>query len=234
MPPRVNNKAPIRLASPVVAACLLAAVLATGTLNPSKPAGMSTYVDNVVEAIDAIPFRIGEWTGTDLDTAPPQAVELLQPSRILHRGYRISGGNSHLRLVVVHCPNVRDMAGHHPPNCYPATGWTTERSEEMTITALGQEQTLAVHTFSRIDDTGIPRMLTIASAFVVPEVKNRLVPDMQTLRRVSENHRQSLLGAAQLQIIFDGRRTHDEIRGVVETFIPALEPVIDRVTEGVS
>ena len=234
MPARSNNQGPLRAISPVLSACLLAAVLATGTLNPGAPEGMQTYIDNIVSEIDGVPYRIGTWTGADLDAPPPQTTELLQPSRVLHRGYRQSGGQDLVRLVIVHCPHVRDMAGHHPPNCYPATGWTMEASDPMQAEGLGGPQDLSVHIFSRIDDSGIPRSLTIATAFLVPGSENTLIPDMQSLRRVSENHRQSLLGAAQVQIIFEGRRPHDEVRRVVETFIPALEPVVKRVTEGVS
>ncbi|MGP1271837.1 MAG: exosortase-associated EpsI family protein [Phycisphaerales bacterium] len=234
MPARVNNRAPIRAASPVLAACLLAAIIGTGTLNPAAPQGMATYVDNVVQAIDAVPYRIGGWTGADLDAPPPQTTEMLKPSRVLHRGYRESGSGDTVRLVLVHCPNVRDMAGHHPPNCYPATGWTTESSTDLLADAFGSSQRLAVHVFSRMDDTGIPRALTIANAFVVPGVDRELVPTMRSLQRVSENHRQRLLGAAQVQMIFEGRRTPEEIRDAVETFLPALEPVVSRVTEGVS
>lgn len=232
MAPRPNNRTPRRIAAPVASALLLAALTGIGTLRPSTPEGLDGYVASVVAAIDDTPYRIGSWTGRDLTAPPTEAVDMLKPSRVLHRGYRHDGGRDEVRLVIVHCPDVRDLAGHHPPNCYPATGWTEGPAETFQAAAFGASQTFAVHRFER-SEGGTRHSITIASGFIVPGDRADVLPGMAELRSVSENRRRTKLGAAQLQIIIDQDAGQDEIREVVETFLPALEPVVRRVTEGV-
>ncbi len=230
MAPRTDNRRPHRLVAPIVSAALLATLAGVGTLRPAAPEGVDAYIAAVVSQIDDTPYRISGWTGRDLSQPPTEAVDMLRPSRVLHRGYVSDGGRDEVRMVIVHCPDVRDMAGHHPPNCYPATGWTANGGGTLEIDAFGAPQTFAIHRFDR-REAGTNHRLTIASGFVVPG-HSRVIPDMAELRSVSENRRRTKLGAAQLQIIMDRSVGEDEIRSVVETFLPALEPVVDRVTEG--
>lgn len=232
MAARPNNKAPHRLLAPVLSAVLLAALAGIGTLRPHPPQGVDAYVERIVAAIDDTPYRIGSWTGRDLTAPPTEAVDMLRPSRVLHRGYAHDGTRDAARLVIVHCPDVRDMAGHHPPNCYPATGWTAIGTENFTLALFGREQTLALHRFSR-QDAGTRKTITVASGFIVPDNDDTLIPSMEELRSVSENRRRTKLGAAQMQIIIDTNAQQDEIRTVAATLLPALEPVVNRVTEGV-
>ncbi|MEM9165705.1 MAG: exosortase-associated EpsI family protein [Planctomycetota bacterium] len=234
MPPRDSNRSAIRTAAPLLSAVVLAVLIAANRLNPKPPAGIELYVQEVVATIDAVPYRIAGWTGSDLDGPPAEVQELLQPSTILHRRYRQVGGENPLRLVIVHCEDVRDMQGHHPPNCYPATGWSQVGAEPIDVSAFGGVQRMEVHRFSRYDDAGVPRDVTIASAFLVPGASGRLVPDMRGLYEVAENQRRSRLGAAQVQIILDERAPLGRIQEAVEAFLPAIQPVAERVTEGTS
>ncbi|MEO1510670.1 MAG: exosortase-associated EpsI family protein [Planctomycetota bacterium] len=230
MAARPNNRALHRIAAPIASAVVLAGVVGVGTLRPSPPEGVDAYIQTIVTAIDDTPYRINGWTGRDLTQPPTEAVDMLRPSRVLHRGYVSDGGRDEARMVIVHCPDVRDMAGHHPPNCYPATGWTTTGGGTLEIEAFGREQTFALHRFDR-REAGTSHRITVVSGFIVPG-HDRVIPEMSELRSVSENRRRTKLGAAQLQIIMDTAAGQEEIREVVKTFLPALEPVVDRVTEG--
>lgn len=230
MAARPNNRNPHRLIAPAVSAAILTALAGVGTLRPSPPEGVDAYIARVVSQIDDTPYRVNGWTGRDLTQPPTEAVDMLRPSRVLHRGYVSDGGRDEARIVIVHCPDVRDMAGHHPPNCYPATGWTTTGGETLEVEAFGGLQTFALHRFDR-REAGTNHRITVASGFVVPGHAH-IIPDMAELRSVSENRRRTKLGAAQLQIIIDRAAGQEEIKRVVQTFLPALEPVVDRVTEG--
>jgi hypothetical protein len=217
-----------------VSAGLLVCLLASGRLQTSAPEGHEAYISSVTRAIDDVPYRINGWTGSDLTTAPPQAVEMLRPSRVLHRGYSDAATGESIRLVIVHCPDVRDMAGHHPPNCYPATGWVSEgqgAAGEIEVGIRDRRERMALHTFSHMDKTGARRLVTIASGFLAPGSRG-LIPEMSGLRRVSENRRDRRLGAAQVQMIFDGGASPEEAITAVEAFAPGLTAVFDRVTEG--
>ncbi|MEM8756758.1 MAG: exosortase-associated EpsI family protein [Planctomycetota bacterium] len=232
MPRRFTQRTAVQAAAPMVSAALLAVLIATGQLNPTRPQGTDAYIARVVSSIEGVPYRVGGWTGTDLESAPPQAVELLRPTVILHRLYRLLGQDETVRLVLVHCADVRDMSGHHPPNCYPATGWTVEGEQELALEFYGRPQRVALHRFSRLDDAGVRRDVTIASGFIVPGVPGELLADMKSLTAVAENQRRSLLGAAQAQIIFDRVAGPDEIGRAFETFADSLRPAVDQITEG--
>lgn len=234
MAQRMHRRSLLQSAAPTLSAGLLVFLIVSGGLQTSAPAGYESYVTSVTRAIDDVPYRISGWTGADLATAPPQAWEMLRPSRVLHRGYSDQTTGESIRLVIVHCPDVRDMAGHHPPNCYPATGWVSEgigSVGEIEVMIGARRERMALHTFSHMDKTGVRRRVTIASGFLAPG-SSGLIPEMSGLRRVSENRRDRRLGAAQVQMIFDGGASPERAIATVETFAPSLMPVFDRVTEG--
>ncbi|MEO1583864.1 MAG: exosortase-associated EpsI family protein [Planctomycetota bacterium] len=232
MAARINNRTPARIAAPIASAVLLIALAGVGTLRPATPSGAADYFLTIAEAIDDTPYRINAYTGRDLTQPPTEAVDMLRPTRVLHRGYRHDGFRDDVRVVIVHCPDVRDMAGHHPPNCYPATGWTTTDRTTLPIAAFGADQTLAVHRFSRRDG-GIAKRITVASGFIVPGQDGTMLTTMDQLRDAAENRRRTRLGAAQVQIIIDRDADQEDLRRAAQAFLPALGPVFDRVTEGI-
>ncbi|HED54008.1 MAG TPA: exosortase-associated EpsI family protein [Phycisphaerales bacterium] len=227
---RIN---PVRsVLAPVLSGCLLVVLVAMGDLNPSPPQNVDSYFEDVAHAIDKMPYRIGHWTGSDLDSAPPQVESMLKPNRILHRGYVNDRASERVRLVIVHCPDVRDMRGHYPPNCYPATGWMPVDHRTLSVPFPDGPEDISVYSFSRSGERGTTQIVTVAVFFAMPGTDREVYADLSSVRRASENRRRNLLGSAQLQIIFDGVRSDEAIIEVVKTFAPALEPVIQTVAEG--
>jgi len=227
---RIN---PVRsVLAPVLGAGLLVALIAMGDLNPSAPKNVDAYFADVAHAIDRMPYRVGPWTGSDLDAAPPQVESMLKPNRILHRGYINDRASERVRVVIVHCPDVRDMRGHYPPNCYPATGWTPMDHRTLSVPFPDGPHDISVYSFSRSGERGTTQTITVAVFFAMPKADHETYADLASVRHASENRRRNLLGSAQLQIIFDGVRSDEAIREVVTTFAPALEPVIQTVSEG--
>lgn len=226
-----------RMLVPAVSGAMLVALLAMGTLNPSPPENTEGYFETVGRTIDRLPYRIGPWIGSDLSSAPPQVLEMLRPNRVLHRGY--ASENDRFRLVVVHCTDVRDMQGHYPMRCYPATGWTATGSETVRARFAGQERDLTIFRFERKGDLGRPMSITIGLFFALPtqgrpEPAQAIYADLGGVRGASENRRRNLLGSAQIQIIFDSDRPSADVIRVVEEIAPALDPVIETVAEGLS
>lgn len=226
-----------RLVIPAISGALLITLLAVGTLNPAPPENVDGYFEDVARTIDRMPYRIGNWTGRDLSTAPPQVLEMLRPNRVLHRGY--TSENDRMRLVVVHCTDVRDMQGHYPMRCYPATGWTPTGSETVKATYAGQERDLTIFRFERTGDFGKLMHITIGLFFALPtqgmpEPAQAIYADLSGVRGASENRRRNLLGSAQIQIIFDSDRPSEDVIRVLEEIDPALDPVIETVAEGLS
>jgi len=59
------------------------------------------------------------WTAKVPDNElPPGAVALLKPNLDICRTYL----NPRFEFLLVQCLDARDMGGHFPPNCYPASG----------------------------------------------------------------------------------------------------------------
>ncbi|GAB5496858.1 MAG: hypothetical protein Phyf2KO_19380 [Phycisphaerales bacterium] len=227
----------MRIAVPVVSAGLLCILMALGNLNPSPPRGVDSYFETVGHTIDKMPYRVGPWIGMDLNSAPPQVLDTLRPTRVLHRGY--IKDNDRFRVVVVHCPDVRDMQGHYPARCYPATGWNELGHESVKANFAGGEQELTVYRFDRIGDYGEHIRLTVGVFFALPtqgmpEPAQAIYADLAGVRSASANRRRNKLGSAQLQIIFDSNRSVEDVKGVLEEFAPALDPVIQTVAEGLN
>lgn len=234
---RIRSNPFKRAVVPTLSGAILAALLAMGTLNPSAPKNMGGYFETVARTIDRVPYRLGRWIGSDLSTAPPQVLEMLRPNRVLHRGYALDGDR--FRLVLVHCTDVRDMQGHYPMRCYPATGWTATGSETVRANFAGEERDLTVFRFHRTGDFGKPMHITIGLFFALPtsgmpEPAQPIYADLSGVRGAAENRRRNLLGSAQFQIIFDSDRPSKDVIRVVEEIAPALDPVIDAVAEGLS
>ncbi len=227
----------LRIAVPVVALTLLVSAIAVGNLNPTAPEGVDVYFEEVGATIDSVPYRVGGWIGTDLDSAPPQVLDTLRPTRVLHRGY-VDGGER-CRVVMVHCPDVRDMQGHYPARCYPATGWEEIRKETVKAPLAGGEHDVTVYTFERLGDYGERIRLTVAVFFALPthdaaENQSAIYADLKGVRDASANRRRNLLGSAQLQVIFDRDCPMEEVRRVLGELSPALNPVIRTVAEGLN
>ncbi len=224
-----------RLVIPVISGAMLVGLMAVGTLNPQAPENVDGYFETVARTIDRIPYRVGNWTGRDLSTAPPQVLEMLRPNRVLHRGY--ASESDRFRLVMVHCTDVRDMQGHYPMRCYPATGWTPTGSETTKANFAGHERDLTIFRFARTGDFGKPMQITIGLFFALPtqgmpEPAQAIYADLSGVRGASENRRRNLLGSAQIQIIFDSDRPSADVVRVLEEIDPALDPVIETVAEG--
>ena len=119
------KKTPIALANraaPIVAGLVLCCMLAFGRIDPESLTGIDEYHEKVASAIDAIPYRVGNWIGTDIE-APREAVKLLRPNRLLQREFVDPSTRERFNVLVVHCGSLDDMLGHYPPICYPAHGW---------------------------------------------------------------------------------------------------------------
>lgn len=233
--PRSPAKPVLRMAIPAASAALLVALTAAGTLNPKAPENTGAYFEAVARTMDRLPYRLGTWIGTDLSSAPPQVLEMLRPNRVIHRGY--SRDRDQFRLVMVHCTDVRDMQGHYPMRCYPATGWTPTGSETVRANYAGEERDLTIFRFNRTGDFGRPMSITIGLFFALPTQglpppAEAIYADLGGVRGASENRRRNLLGSAQFQIIFDSDKPSDEVVRVIEEIAPALDPVIEAVAEG--
>ena len=113
-------------ASPILCLGVLT-VIAADNARHVKPQDAAPYHARAKATIDAFPYIIGYWTGTDV-RVPEAAVKLLRPNALVSRRYTnhspgLGGrGSAWADLLISQCADSRDMTGHYPPICYPSSG----------------------------------------------------------------------------------------------------------------
>ncbi|MEC9372789.1 MAG: exosortase-associated EpsI family protein [Planctomycetota bacterium] len=218
----------LNLAAPVVTAAILIGSLATSRIDADAGPGAEQYHADVRAAIDKIPYRVGPWVGADLE-APPAAVKLLKPNRLLQRRYVDPATGESFSLLVVHCADMRDMRGHYPPICYPAHGWTQDAAEMESFTWAGGRYPGVDYDFHRVV-RGTRQEMKIFGFFILPD--GRIVAEMDELSRAAGRRSTTQLGAAQVQIIGGEELSEERRSEIINEFVRAIEPTIRTIAEG--
>ena len=216
--------------TPVVTLVLLVAIYAFGNISQAPPAGAQQYFDQVAAQIDSLPYKVGDWLGVNLPYTDV-VVQMLRPNKMLQRTYQDQDTGQKASLSIVHCTDMRDMAGHYPPVCYPAHGWDFESSKPMTVTIGGRAGEARVYQFSRMNQ-GMREAIRIVSFFVLP-YGNGILGERDTLAQAAKNPQAAGLGVAQVQILTPGSQSEESANEMVSKMIGIIEPVIETVEEGV-
>jgi hypothetical protein len=207
------------------------AVLLSTTLLPSErmAAGDARHA-KIASAFAQVPHRLGSWVGVDVPV-PTEAKEILRANAILSRRYQELNGSRGVTLALIHCVDVRDMTGHHPPVCYPAAGWSLATGDPEGATAegavtlaSGKRVPIRLYRFVRADKTGGLLAQTVVNAFILPE--GEVVADMGLLTSRAERRVQSAEGVAQIQFVFPGRVGQQAALAVAEEILSAMPPEV--------
>lgn len=189
---------------------------------------VAPYHAKVRAAVDAMPEQIGDWVSEEIEI-PAAAVALLKPNAIFGRRYVNSLTGRQVDLLVVHCRDARDMAGHYPPVCYPSSGWTEEDRAMMQFGSIGLDAPWARYEFSRIA-SGYNVQMTVLNVMVLPD--GRIVHTMDAVREQAADYRSRFLGAGQIQFVFSGDPTKQECESIVSEFMPEVAPLIATISGG--
>lgn len=217
--------------APLLAFGLLLAIVLTQGAGAQTPPGVEAYHDRVAAAIERIPYRIGDWVGTDVEV-PPAAQRLLRPNKVMQRRYRNMVTGQTFNVLVVHTKDSRDMVGHYPPNCYPANGWTPEDASATTFTLSTGAFGAREYRFNRLVE-GVRQRLRVFNFFVLPDGEGVIAADYSDLNAASRDRRFTGLGAAQVQLLGGEDMSPAQRREIIDEFTSALEPVIRLIGEGV-
>lgn len=199
-----------------------------GTMFVQMHASASTndaavYHANIAAAVTRIPIRFGGWEGSDIKVPVP-AAKLLRPNALFARRYDNQHSGRVASLVLVHCTDSRDMSGHYPPNCYPATGWTPSGPSQSIEVSLGKASIpMVVYNFSRTEFNTV-RHTVIYNFFILP---SGMVTGMDEVQRASGDRRVRPYGAAQVQIIMDSATPERARQDIVGELLEPLTPVIE-------
>lgn len=217
--------------APLATAGLLVALMATGGVEAITTEQTEAYHAQVRELVDEIPYRIGDWVGTDVE-APPAAVKLLKPNALLQRRFVDPGTGRSFSLLVVHSGDVGDMEGHWPPICYPAHGWVLESEKETAIQVGAVRIPAREYYFRRVVD-GFEQTMNVIGFFVVPNGSAEIVSSYAALKGAARRRSLAGLGAAQIQLVGGGDLSASERRRIAEEFVQAIEPLIREIAGGV-
>ncbi len=177
-----------------------------------------------------VPFTIGPWVGREVPV-PTSAEELLKPNVLISRAYENMDTGESASLLIVQCSDSRDLAGHYPPVCYPATGLEPG-------TAIARDWRIAAfqipamrYSFTENDVT--KKSETVVDNFMVLP-NGHFGRDMQEMRRIGKDRYLRHLGAAQVQLLTSGSMDDErrdqvftEIMGVV---VPLIEPFLGKAS----
>jgi hypothetical protein len=156
------------------------------------------------------------WTRVDLDV-PGAAVALLKPNKLICREYRKSGRQ--FQFLFIQCQDARDMGGHYPPVCYPASGWVKSADPRyMTWTINGKSIIGMEYQFTGSYE-GQPITRTVDNLLILPRGNDCYVRGMGEIREAAADYLRQFYGAAQIQLIFDGAVPENERREIFAQLI---------------
>lgn len=183
----------------------------------------TAYHAQIATAVSGIPIKFGAWEGSEIKVPAP-AAKLLRPNALFARRYDNTKTGRWANLVLVHCTDSRDMSGHYPPNCYPATGWTQSHESESASIQVGLRTIpMVVYSFTRTEFNAV-RHTVIYNFFILP---GGFATAMSDVQRASGDRRVRPYGAAQVQIIMDSATPESDRQEIVQELLQPLMPVID-------
>lgn len=212
--------------APVVSLALLSALMARELTYP-RATDAEPYHAAVRAAASEVPFRYHGWVGTDVEPMEA-AVRLLKPNHILNRRFVNEELNVSASILIVHCTDARDLAGHYAGNCYPAHGWEEADKQPWRQRVEGLDIDGVFYTYEMAGPGGTQR-LWVANFMLLPD--NQIVADMDTVYYVASDYLRRFYGAAQFQIVMDGRQAaNPELRErVIEDMLHIAKPMLTAI-----
>jgi hypothetical protein len=223
-----------RFGPPLLGLCLLAG-MAAQQMSYTEPEDVTAYHRRVEQAVKAIPIQLGPWAGSRAPV-PEAARELLSPNVIVSRQYRHDRTGQVVSLMVVHCKDARDLAGHYPPVCYPANGWTKDSQQDRRWTIAdpngpATEVPVRHYRFARPRTEGEgKRTMHVLNTLMLPN--GRLTREMSAVRRLAADYRSHFYGAGQLQLIVGGDVPLAQRRRLFAQFFKAMRPAVQAIGAG--
>jgi Protein of unknown function (DUF3485) len=218
--------------APIATAVALIALLFSGRVESVSGEQIDEYQANIRRLVDNIPYRVGDWYGKDVP-APPAAVKILRPNALLQRRYTELGTGRTFSLLVVHTEEARDMQGHWPPNCYPASGWELLDTRQTTIETDSAVIPVKDYSFRRTVD-GFEQRMNVMGFFVLPGDDADFLTSYQALVRAGRRKATAGLGAAQIQLLSGNDIDDAERKELARMFVSSIDSLIRVIAGGVN
>jgi len=210
----------LRLGSPALALLVLLGMAWESSTRPG-PGQSEGYHRRVAAAAAALPLEVGPWSERN-ETVAEAAVTLLKPNALVNRVYTDGSSGQSLAVLFVHCRDARDMIGHYPPVCYPASGWTLISQTPERWDAGGMELQGASYVFRRRSARGVQGM-QIRNIMLLPD--GRVTASMNEVHDLAADYGWRHYGAGQLQVLFPMNMPPGDRDAAFDRFITASREV---------
>lgn len=154
---------------------------------------------------------------------PTSQVEALELDAYISRIYRRIGGQRvrDVTIFFAQTGEARAMAGHHPPRCYPSSGWELLEDDTVDLDVLrtdGKVIHSRMYHFVSLLDRQLS--LWVVNGFVLPD--GRVVRSLDETASISGRVAESSRGLVQFQLLFEGDHKFVDISDDAESLLRAL------------
>ena len=228
----MNSRFPSRLdrAAPAIAFGILLAMFGISGHFLGKT-DKTTPVVPIQEVFANIPGQLigpaGTWIRNRSVPVPSSQARILDLSAYFSCEYLRLGGFPSVTatLFIAYCNDGRSMVGHHPPNCYPSSGWLMDVAETRSLEVArrdGKTISAKIYRFSR--EGYLADNLQVVSGFFT---SGGLF--FGTLDEILEVVQPTLLGGSglfQFQILLQGGYSNADVEGYAIEILEAIPEVV--------
>jgi hypothetical protein len=214
----------------LAAACsaLLLFGAAAHRMSLPSPREAEAYHAHVRDVASSTPIDFAGWSAKDVGVST-EATGLLHPNVIMYRSYQHARTGGAAGLLFVQCKDVRDLAPHYPPVCYPGQGLSLTGQSRVDL-SFGHTRVTATRYVFESNSLRRSGGLTVDNFMILPD--GRTQPDMTGVeRRIGADQR--YFGAAQVQVVHHNVASSAENSAISESILANYEPLIDAIRGGV-
>lgn len=220
---------PATLIAPALFIAIALATAATQQFGPITHPDAPERIAAINAAIDSLPFLPGTLIAEDATPMAP-AIKMLRPERLIQRTYTDTESRDQFGIVIVFSPDARDLAGHHPPVCYPNAGWKPLGAANVQIPSGTRTIDAVSYRFSRTDNSLHATAYTIATSFfIVPGNSQPFQSSMQAVEAAARDRRAAGLGAVHVMILLSGDHSDAERDRLLRRAGDVLLTTIERI-----
>ena len=217
-------------AAPAIAFGILLAMVGISGLLAGK-ADETTPEVPIREVFASIPGQlvspVGTWIRNRNVPVPSSQARILDLSAYFSSEYLRLGGFPSVTatLFIAFCNDGRSMVGHHPPNCYPSSGWLMDVASSRSLEVArrdGRTISAKIYKFSREGYFG--DNLQVVSGFFSSEGLF-----LSTLDEILEVVKPTLLGGSglfQFQILLQGGYSDADVERYAIEILEAIPEVV--------
>ena len=203
---------------------------------------VTSYADPVAieviqKELEKLPSQLGQsghaWIKTREVPVPTGQAQLLGLSAFLSREYRRlqTFPSVSAILFIAHCGDARSMSGHHPPNCYPSSGWILDEKQTFSWKLGrrdGREMEAKAYSFSRAGDSSL--QLWVINGFFMNG--NFFAGTLEEAEKVAKPSLLGGNGLSQFQILLQGDYGGADVRKYGTEILQEIPSSLFDVTAG--